>query len=39
MKKDYDIKIIVTHRCNARCKMCDIHNNQTKLDEEISVAL
>lgn len=37
MNKDYDIKIIVTHRCNAKCIMCDIHNNQTKLNEEINI--
>lgn len=35
--KNYDITVIVTHRCNAKCNMCNSHENPTKPDEEINL--
>lgn len=29
--------IIVTYRCNARCNMCQVWNNPTKISEEIGI--
>ena len=30
-----DASIIVTYRCPMRCKMCNIWENPTKLEEEL----
>lgn len=37
MAKKLNGTVIVTYRCNARCKMCNIYKAPSKPDEEISV--
>lgn len=39
MKKSvgYDMSIIVTQRCNAKCSMCNLWANPTKTEEEIDL--
>ncbi len=34
-----DASIIVTYRCPMRCKMCNIWDNPTKLEEEFEPSL
>lgn len=35
--KNYDITVIVTQRCNARCVMCNSHENPTDPIKEINI--
>lgn len=35
--KNYDITVIVTHRCNAKCNMCNSHENPSEPDKEIDL--
>ena len=32
---DYDITLIVTQRCNAKCMMCNSHENPTRPEDEM----
>ncbi len=34
---DYDITLVVTHRCNAKCIMCSSHENPSCVKDEISL--
>lgn len=36
--ENYDIVIIITQRCNAKCVMCDMHENPSKPEDEIDLA-
>ena len=36
--RNYDITLIVTQRCNARCIMCNSYANPTKPEDEISIS-
>ncbi|WP_248404539.1 radical SAM protein [Butyrivibrio fibrisolvens] len=37
MFKNYDITVVITHRCNARCRMCNSYENAICAREEISL--
>lgn len=37
MNKPKEICIIVTYRCNARCNMCNVWQNPSKANEEITI--
>lgn len=34
---NYDITLVVTHRCNAKCIMCSSHENPSCVENEISI--
>jgi MoaA/NifB/PqqE/SkfB family radical SAM enzyme len=35
--RDYDITVVVTHRCNARCIMCNSYESQSCAKEELTI--
>jgi MoaA/NifB/PqqE/SkfB family radical SAM enzyme len=35
--KDYDITVVVTHRCNAKCIMCSSHEHPSCVQDELSI--
>ena len=35
--KNYDITLVVTHRCNAKCIMCSSYKNPSCVKNEITL--